>query len=185
MNMRYLLRKRPYLPLLLLFTFAISACSGAAGSEPAVSDEMGEMESMDESDHDGNDAMNHDEMVEMGDDHEHDDTDDDHEHEEMRVNRVPNEGAAIQISAPSSGDTFSASEQVIVEIETENFDLMAEGYHWHVYVDGESWVMVMGGNQDRPLTGLEPGEHMIEVYLSIPSHEELAEGDSIMINVTE
>jgi len=185
MNMRYLLQKRPCLLHLLLLTFAVSACSGAVGSEPTASDEMGEMEGMDEANHDDTDAMNHDEMEEMGDDHEHDDADDDHEHEEMSVQRVPNEGAAIQISAPSSGDTFSASEQVIVEIETENFDLMAEGYHWHVYVDGESWGMVMGGNQDRPLTGLEPGEHMIEVYLSIPSHEELADGDSIMIIVTE
>ena len=158
MNLNFL-KKRPYFPLLilLLITFVIAACGG---SEPAASDEMGDMEEMD-------------------DEHEHDDM------EAMSSNRIPNEGATVQITSPSSGDSFAASQQIIVEIETENFDLTEEGYHWHVYVDGESWGMVLGGNYDQPLTGLEPGEHMIEVFLSIPSHEEMEDGDSVMITVTE
>ena len=169
MNLNFL-KKRPYFPLLLLLliTFVIAACGD---SEPTASDEMDDMDEMSE--------MDHDNMDEMSDEHEH------HDMEEMSSNRIPNEGATIQITSPSSGDSFSASQQVIVEIETKNFDLTEEGYHWHVYVDGESWGMVMGGNKDRPLTGLEPGEHMIEVFLSIPSHEELDNGDSIMITVTE
>ncbi len=155
------------LPLLLV-ALILPACGGNTGSEPAASDDMSEMDSTEE--------MNHEDMAEMG---------DDHDHEEMSMNRVPNEGAAIQIMSPQNGASFSSGEQVVVEIETENFDLSQEDYHWHVYVDGESWGMVMGGNKDQPLTGLETGEHMIEVYLSIPSHEELEEGDSVMITVTE
>jgi len=154
--------------LLLLMVFAVSACGGSAGSEPAASNDMSEM--------DGTEEMDHQDMSEMGDEHEHDD---------MSMNRVPNNGATIQITAPQNGAAFSAGEQVVVEIETENFDLSQEDYHWHVYIDGESWGMVMGGNKDQPLTGLEPGEHMIEVHLSLPTHEELEDGDSIMITVTE
>ncbi len=146
---------RTLLPLLFM-VLILSACGGNAGSEPAASNDMSEMDSTEE--------MNH---------------------EEMSMNRVPNEGAAIQITSPQNGAAFASGEQVVVEIETENFDLSQEGYHWHVYVDGESWGMVTGGNKDQPLTGLASGEHMIEVYLSNPSHEELENGDSIMINVAE
>ena len=155
MNTKLNLKK---LLFLLLLAIAVSACGGNAGSEPAASDDISEM---DETDH---------EAINM---------------EEMDMNRVPNDGASVKIISPSSGDSFPAGQQVVVEIETENFDLSAEGYHWHVYVDGESWGMVMGGNTDQPLTGLEPGEHMIEVFLSIPTHEEMEQGDSIMINMAE
>lgn len=153
-------KQAAYLLRFLLLVLVLSACAGNPGSAPDTTDDMGEMEDM-----------------------EH--VEDAHEHEEAGLNRVPNEGAVIQITAPDNGDTFAASQQVIVEIETENFDLTQEGYHWHVYIDGKSWGMVMGGNKDQSLTGLEPGEHMIGVYMSIPSHEELEEGDSIMINITE
>lgn len=99
--------------------------------------------------------------------------------------RVPNEGAAIRITAPADGATFQAGEQVIVEVEVENFVLGEDGNHWHVYVDDVSWGMVVGGNTDQPLTGLEPGAHEVSAYLSIGTHEEMMDGDSVTIVVEE
>jgi hypothetical protein len=74
---------------------------------------------------------------------------------------------------------------VIVEVATENFPLGENNNHWHVYVNGASWGMIMGGNGDYPLSGLEPGTHEIAVYMSIATHEEYATGDSITITVSE
>ena len=100
--------------------------------------------------------------------------------------RIPNEnGAAIRIISPTRGSNFAFGEQVIVEVATENFPLGEENNHWHVYVNGASWGMIMGGNEDYPLSGLEPGTHEIAVYMSIATHEEYATGDSITITVSE
>ena len=148
--------------LVLLMGIITVACtaSGSGESEPA-------MEDMDHS----HDAA----MEEM-----------DHDHGDEHSDRIPNpNGAAVHIIAPADGATFSASDEVLVEVSVENFELGVDGSHWHVYVDGSSWGMVTGGNTDQPLTGLEPGEHMIEVFLSIPTHEEMEQGDSIMINIAE
>lgn len=114
---------------------------------------------------------------------EMEDTDHDaHGHDE---GRIPNEGgAAITITAPQDGDTFSTLDQIIVEVAVENFELGGNN-HWHVYVDGTSYGMVMGGNTDQPLPGLEPGEHEISVFLSIDTHEEYEDGDSITVVVEE
>ena len=164
MNSKWLSR----LALTLFFVFGLFlavACSPAAGSgsEPGM-EEMGEMEE------------------ETGDEHE----DGNHEHSgEQTEGRVPNEGAAVRIVSPADGATFQSGEQIIVEIETENFDLGQADNHWHVYVDGSSWGMIMGGNTDEALSGIEPGEHEISVYLSIGTHEELEEGDTITITVAE
>ena len=99
--------------------------------------------------------------------------------------RIPNEGgASITITSPQAGDTFNTLDQVIVEVEVENFELGGNN-HWHVYVDGTSYGMVMGGNTDQALPGLEPGEHEISVFLSIETHEEYEDGDSVMIVVEE
>jgi hypothetical protein len=100
--------------------------------------------------------------------------------------RVPNEGgAAITITSPADGATFSTLDQVLVEVEVENFELGADGNHWHVYVDDVSFGMVMGGNTDQALPGLDPGEHEVSVYLSLGSHEEYEDGDSVTIIVEE
>lgn len=112
--------------------------------------------------------------------------DDDHDHNDHSTERIPNEGgAAISIVAPEDGSTFPFGEQIIVEVAFENFDLSETGNHWHVYVDGDSWGMVMGGNTEQVLTGVAPGEHEIAVYLSIESHEEYEDGDEIHIVVEE
>jgi hypothetical protein len=157
--------------ILLLTLLLVVGCS-SSGSQSQTETEHQEAEEEHE------EAEEH---VE-GDEHEEDEEHDDSEPHD----RIPNEnGAAVHLIAPADGEVFQHGDQIIVEVETENFDLSQEGYHWHVYVDGESWGMVMGGNTDQPLTGLEPGEHEISAYLSIASHEEYEDGDSIHITVEE
>lgn len=99
--------------------------------------------------------------------------------------RLPNEGAVIRIVSPADGATFGVDEEIVVEIETENFVLGEDERHWELYVDGASWGSVEGGNQDEVVRGLEPGEHEITVYLSLGSHEQLEDGSTRHITVTE
>ena len=108
---------------------------------------------------------------------------DDHDHQDEHV-RVPNNDAAVHITSPADGAIFKVGDEVTVGIELENFEL-GDGNHWHIYVDGTSWGMVMGENTDDTLRGLEAGEHEIGVHLSIDTHEELEDGDTITILVEE
>lgn len=147
---------------ILLFAFACTS-SSEEGSAPVEAQPTEE-------------EIEHNEEIEHSDEHEHSEGD---VHE-----RVPNNGAAIRILSPADGDIFAAGDEVTVEVEVENFRL-GEGNHWHIYVDGSSWGMVMGENTDDTLRGLEAGEHEIAVYLSIDTHEELEEGDAITIVVEE
>lgn len=149
---------------LLFAGLVLTACNSAGGTEPAADEET--MENMEE--------MDHDEMEGMDDEHAE------------QPNRIPNEGgAAITITSPEEGATFGTLDQVLVEVEVENFVLGENGNHWHVYVDGVSFGMVMGGNTDQALPGLEPGEHEVSVFLSIETHEEYEDGDSVTIVVEE
>lgn len=109
-----------------------------------------------------------------------------HDHETTgRPKRIPNEGAVIRLLAPGPDQSFRAGEDVKVKVGFENFTLAEGGSHWHVYVDGHSAQMVMGGMDGVVLRDLPPGIHEIAVYLSIGSHQELEAGASTMINVEE
>ena len=168
---------RLVLALFLVFGLLLAvACAPAAGSGSEPGAEEIEEE------------MGHDLEQDEGEDHEHDGDHEDGDHghsDEQADGRVANEGAAVRIVSPADGATFQAGEQIIIQIETENFDLGQDDNHWHVYVDGSSWGMIMGANTDEALSGIEPGEHEISVYLSIGTHEELEEGDSITVTVEE
>lgn len=116
---------------------------------------------------------------------EHEEGEHEHEHDEDEGHgeRVPANGAVITITSPEDGATFTDGEDVVVEVAVENTVLGEDGMHWHVYVDGESWGMVMGGNTSQVLRGLEPGEHEVEVVLSNAEHQDLEGGDIIHITV--
>ena len=158
--------------------FLFSACTSSS-TDSENSEEMGEMEDMEHEDGDMTE-MNHDE--EEMDDHDMEDMD--HEDPHDGVSRIPNQdGATISIVGPEDGSTFAHGEQIIVEVAVENFALDNDGSHWHIYIDGSSWGMVMGQNTEQALTGIEPGEHEIAAYLAIGTHEEFEDGDSIMITV--
>lgn len=160
---------------LLLGGLFLAACSSSGGTEPAANDEtMEEMDHEENMDNEDMENMDHDDMEEM-----------DHEHEDEH-NRIPNEnGATITITSPEDGATFNVLDQVIVEVDVKNFALGENDDHWHVYVDGVSFGMVMGGNTDQALAGLEPGEHEVSAYLSLGTHEEYEDGDSVTITVEE
>lgn len=160
--------------IILLLMMILAACTNGGGSEPAADDANDHMEEMEHVDGD---------MEEM--DHDEDDMEDmDHEHEGQTIERIPNPGgASIRIISPADGDEFAEGEQIIVAVEVENFTLGEDGNHWHVYVDGTSFGMVVGGNTDQPLSGVEPGEHEISVHLAGGDHIEFIEGDSIIVVV--
>lgn len=161
--MLMLVRRRLFLWLAFLLTAMLVACSpaGSGGTEPAAGE------------HQDNAAG------------DHEDGGDDHDEAEGagHGDRVPNDGAVVRIVSPEDGAVFNAADEVLVEVETENFDLTEEGKHWHVYVDGASFGMIVGGDTDHALRNLEPGTHEIGVYLSTDTHEELEDGDTVMITV--
>lgn len=145
---------------LALFSACTAASSGGDGSMEEAS-EMEEMEHEEEGEHE----------------------DGEHEEGEHSEERIPNDGATIRILAPADGATFAEGEEIVVEVEVENFALGEEGSHWHVYIDGASWGMVVGGDTNQALRGVEPGERLIETYLAGGDHIELEEGDSITVLV--
>lgn len=148
---------------LLMGGLFLVACSSTGDTEPAAEDETMDDSTMEEMDHD----------------HE------DHDHEDEHA-RIPNEGGAtITITSPEDGATFGTLDQVLVEVAVENFTLGENDNHWHVYVDGVSYGMVMGGNTDQALPGLEPGEHEISVFMSLGTHGEYEDGASVTIVVEE
>ncbi len=154
----------------LTFVFVLMIASVAACATPSPQDDrVQDLETEPE----------HDES-ENG-DAEHEDSD----HDDETPERIPNDGAVIRITSPASGATFKAGEDVVVEIETENFTLGEEGAHWEIYVDGASWGSIEGGSTDEVLRGLEQGEHEISVFLSLETHEQLEEGDHLTIVVEE
>ncbi|HRQ40567.1 MAG TPA: DUF6130 family protein [Chloroflexota bacterium] len=160
-------RLMAFIMLGVVFIFA-AGCSASGGQEGAA-----DQATTEETGHDDHGDSDH--------AHETDDHDDSEPHA-----RIPNEnGAAIRIVSPADGEFFKHGDQIVVEVETENFDLSQEGYHWHVFVDDKSWGMIMGGSASYVLNGVEPGEHEISAYLSIPTHEEYEDGDSVMITVEE
>ena len=98
--------------------------------------------------------------------------------------RVPNAGAVIRILSPREGDRIS-TQNVIVEVEVDNFDLTESENHWHVYVDGKSWGMIKGGDTSYILQGVDAGGHEISVYLATGTHEELEDGSSVTVEMYE
>ena len=142
---------------------AFAACSS---STPEAENEMesGEMEEMEH---------------EEGDEH----TEEEHQEEHKDQERVANDGSTIVITSPDTGAAFGTGEEVTVEVEVEQFALGEDGNHWHVYVDGTSWGMVVGGRTTETLRGLESGLHKVEVYLTGGDHIELQDGDTIDITV--
>lgn len=87
---------------------------------------------------------------------------------------------AVRIVAPAAGDTIYG-ESVTVKIEAENFEI-AQGAHWHVWVDGELRGMVY---DDTTWLKLEPGTHTICAILGDAEHMELGEPGGVIVTVAE
>ena len=110
--------------------------------------------------------------------HNHDEEEQDHKQ------RVPNSGAVIKIISPREGDLISA-QNLLVEVEVDNFDLTESENHWHIYVDGKSWEMIKGGDTSYVLHGVGTGAHDISVYLAFGTHKELEDGSSVTVKLQD
>ncbi len=107
----------------------------------------------------------------------------DAEHDEADDVFVPNNGAEVKLVSPAEGAVVAAGADIPVTIATVNFPIGENGNHWHIYLDGTP-IMVMGGNT-FVLQNLSSGQHTIEVFLSLGTHENLEKGDSHTITVEE
>ena len=114
---------------------------------------------------------------------EHDHGDAEHEHDSTEM--APNNGAVITLLSPADGDTFTADAEINVAVEVENFSLGADGNHWHIYVGDTEYAMVVGENTSDVIRGLEPGEYTITVRLANGDHQDLEDGDSATITISE
>lgn len=129
----------------------------------------------------GNTANNTNNNHDNDENHEHENN---HEHEEGESHdMIPNDGAVIRLISPVDGTTFAHDEDIVVEVEVENFAIGQDGNHWHIFVGDSEYAMVMGENTDDVIRGLEPGEHTITVRLANGDHQDLEDGDSVTITV--
>jgi len=147
--------------LLTVTLLALAACS-------TVSTDVDHDEAREEADHEESEHNSH-----------HEDAEPEHAHDA----RIPNEGVSIRILDPEDGVSYAEGDEVMVEVDVTGFALGEDGKHWHIYVDGTSWAMVVGGQTTEILSGLEPGERKIEVFLTGGDHVELQDGDSINIMI--
>jgi ABC-type Fe3+-hydroxamate transport system substrate-binding protein len=165
-NAKKNLRLSLFLILSLILFAACSSDSSSNTNSEETNTNSEEMEHSDEGEH----------IMEEGTEHEME-----HEHDEERIANP--DGAAITILTPEDGATFKTGDEVIVEVQVDNFALGENDNHWHVYVDGTSWGMVMGGNTSQSLQGIEAGEHEIATYLAGGDHIEFEDGSTIHIVV--
>ena len=177
--MNFLKQPRRFLPALLtIFAFMLVAC-GTSVAEPEA--EMEEMEHSEGEDHGDMEEMDHDEdMEEM--DHE---DGGDHSHDDAAADRIPNEGNSVEILEPADGAAFANGEAVTVKVAFDNFAYGEDGNHWHIYINGSSYGMVVGLNVEETVRGLEPGTHEVVVVMANGDHIEFEDGASITITVEE
>ena len=120
--------------------------------------------------------------------HEHANNEGEHEHDEAESHdMIPNDGAVIRLISPAEGATFTSDEEIVVEVEVENFPLGQDenGNHWHIFVGESEYAMVVGQNTSDVIRGLEPGEYTITVNLANGDHQDLEDGDSVTVTITE
>ena len=136
-------------------------------------------------------ACGGDEMTDHGDhgDHgeaDHGDHGDGHGHggHGEESGRIPNDGRIVTIISPEDGATYAAGEEVEIRVEFENFE-MKDGSHWHYYIDDDTGGKMMMDSLDDRIRDLAPGEHTIQVFIAGGDHVEFADGDKVMITVTE
>ncbi len=184
--------KKACIFIFVLFVGALLTACGPAAA-PASTESEGE-HAMEDDHHSGDDHHeNGDHHDSDGEGHHDDHKDEDNHshgdhgegHSDGHGERLPNNGAVVRIIAPEDGAEIKVGNDILVEIETENFELDEDGNHWHIFVNGESRGMIVGRDFDDVVRGLEPGDHEITAILSIGTHEELEEGDTVKITVVE
>lgn len=77
----------------------------------------------------------------------------------------PAEGAKVKIVAPKKGQVFK-SDQIPLEFKLVRGKI---GRHVHAYVDGR--LMGMFESEQGTLTGIQPGNHTLEVRVATEDHK--------------
>lgn len=86
---------------------------------------------------------------------------------------------SIRIVKPLGSDVVYGS-QVSVSVETQNFELNADGQHWHIWVDGQLVMMVYG---PTALIDVAPGAHEICAIMGDANHADLGIPAGIAVSV--
>ncbi|HTP11053.1 MAG TPA: hypothetical protein VMP08_22520 [Anaerolineae bacterium] len=94
--------------------------------------------------------------------------------------RIDANGAAVKIVAPQNGDVLRQP-LVIVRVETTNWPLDEDGYHFHLYVNGKDQGIPLDRSSAIQARDLLPGDNTIEVVLSNAQHQELNATDKIIV----
>ena len=84
----------------------------------------------------------------------------------------------VQIVQPSQAVIYGSA--VTVTIVTNNFDVNAEGRHWHLWVDGQLNGMVY---QPNAIIDLAPGVHTLCASLGNTDHADIGMPDGVVITV--
>jgi hypothetical protein len=88
---------------------------------------------------------------------------------------------SIRILSPDDGEVLYGGE-VLISIETENFDLTSDARHWHLWVDGQLVGMVY---QPVGIIDLTPGTHRICASLGNTDHADLGMPAGITVTVQQ
>ena len=88
----------------------------------------------------------------------------------------------ISFVAPQNGATLPAGD-VNIQVATENIKL-GDDYHWHLYIDGKSSVMVMEGAVATKVR-MTAGSHELKVVVAGKDHNDIpGMSSTIRVNVT-
>lgn len=84
----------------------------------------------------------------------------------------------VRIVQPAESVIYGSA--VTVTIVTNNFDVNAEGRHWHLWVDGQLQGMVY---QPTAIIDLAPGQHSLCASLGNTDHADIGMPDGVIITV--
>ncbi|MEZ4668256.1 MAG: hypothetical protein R3E39_10105 [Anaerolineae bacterium] len=85
---------------------------------------------------------------------------------------------SVRIVQPAEKTIYGSA--VTIAIVTNNFDINAEGRHWHLWVDGQLNGMVY---QTTAIIDLTPGVHTLCASLGNEQHADIGTPDGVVISV--
>lgn len=91
------------------------------------------------------------------------------------------EAPSIRIIAPADGEVIYEGE-IVVTVETQNFDIESAAAHWHLWVNGRLMGMLY---QSSGVIDLAPGTYQLCASMGDTSHMDLGMPDGITITVQQ
>ena len=84
----------------------------------------------------------------------------------------------VRLVQPTTDTVYGST--VTIQIQTNNYDVNANGQHWHLWVDGTLTGMVY---QPTAIIDLTPGTHTVCVSLGNSQHADIGMPDGIRLTV--